>query len=120
MLQSFKIPLPPLPVQREIVRILDKATGKNIVHTGDSYYNYYPVYGGYDEITAWGWNCSGYSNVYDASVEDRTMTLTARNPNGLVFSRTVTLPEVGTSSTQVLPGASLTMRPAALRRRYLR
>lgn len=98
-----------------IVRILDKATGKNIVHTGDSYYNYYPVYGGYDEITAWGWNCSGYSNVYDADVKGRSMTLTARNPNGLVFSRTVTLPEKGRTISFVSSIKNSSDRPQTYR-----
>jgi len=78
-----------------IVRIIDKTTGKNIIHTGDTYYNYYPVYGGYDEITAWGWNSSGFSNEYKAELKGRTLTLTARNPKGLVFSRTISLPERG-------------------------
>jgi len=53
------------------------------------------VYGGYDEITAWGWNCSGYSNVYEATTGTGTLKLTARNPKGLVFSRTITLPQSG-------------------------
>jgi len=82
-----------------IVRIIDKSTGNNIVSTGDAYYNYYPVYGGYDEITAWGWDCSGYSNGYEAAVKGRELTLTARNPEGLVFTKVITVAPAGRKFT---------------------
>ena len=87
---AFKITAVP-DIGGRIVEIIDKATGENIVHTGDTYYNYYPAYAGYEEITAWGWDCSGFSNVFDASVNGRSMTLSAKNPEGLVFSKTFTL-----------------------------
>ncbi len=78
-----------------IVQILDKKTGKNYCHTGDTFYNYYPVYGGYDEITAWGWDCSGYANENTAKLEDRKLTLTATNPLGLQFTKVISLPAKG-------------------------
>jgi len=98
-----------------IVRIIDKKTGTNLISTGDSYYNYYPVYGGYDEILAWGWNCSGYGNENTATLDGRTLTLTARNPNDLVFTKKITVPATGRQFTIASSIANEAAKPETYR-----
>jgi hypothetical protein len=88
-----------------IIKIIDRRTGKNILHESDNSYHAYPATGGYEEMTALGWGCSGFANSYDAELKGREITLTARNATeelaqasvvrDLIFKRKISLPEKG-------------------------
>jgi hypothetical protein len=88
-----------------IVGITLKGTGERILSrtNRDSYF--YPASGGYDESTTRTWASTGFSNPYTAVVKGRTITLTAQGIKGLVFRRTMTLPEKG---TRIEIGSSIT------------
>ena len=49
-----------------IVRLLHKESGTNIINLLDPTENFYPVCGGYDEMTAWKWGGTGFANSYEA------------------------------------------------------
>lgn len=78
-----------------IVGIVPKKTGVNILSGSGPWYYLYPASGGYAESTDFPMRCTGFSNPYKAEVSGRTLTLTGKGNNGLVFRRTVTLPERG-------------------------
>jgi len=78
-----------------IVSLIHKRTGENLLHLLDPTDNFYPVSGGYEEMTAHTWGCTGFANSYEAELKGRKLTLTAKTPGGLRFTRTVSLPKKG-------------------------
>ena len=86
-----------------IVRLLHKESGTNIINLLDPTENFYPVCGGYDEMTAWKWGGTGFANSYEAKVDGKSLTLIQKKPDafvshydtGLRFVRKITLPENG-------------------------
>ena len=86
-----------------IVRLVYKKTGTNLMNMLDPTDNFYPVCGGYDEITAWKWEGTGFANSYEAKVDGNSLTLTQKKPDsftshyntGLRFVRKITLPKNG-------------------------
>jgi len=78
-----------------IVRLIYKKTGTDVINQLNRRDNYYPIAGGYEEMTTRTWGCTGFSNNYEAEVKGRTMTLTAKTPKGLLFKRTLSLPARG-------------------------
>ncbi len=87
-----------------IVRIVYKKSGTNIINLLDPTENFYPVIGGYDEMTAWKWGGTGFANSYEAKVEGSSIILMQNIPevfdshysnNGLRFVRKISLPKNG-------------------------
>jgi hypothetical protein len=86
-----------------IVRLIYKKSSTNIINLLEPTENFYPVCGGYDEVTAWKWGGTGFANSYEAKVEGRSLILKQKKPEafishyktGLRFIRKITLPEVG-------------------------
>jgi hypothetical protein len=78
-----------------IVSIIDMATGTNVLHGLDPRDNHYPAVGGSDEMTALGWGCTGFSQPYEAVRSGRSVRLTGTGLGGLVFNRTISVPEEG-------------------------
>ena len=69
----------------------------NILGGSGPWYYLYPATGGYGESTGFPMRCTGFSNPYTAEVRGRTLTLTGKGSDGLVFRRTVVLPERGST-----------------------
>ena len=82
-----------------IVSLINKETGTNLISNLDPTEGYYPVTGGYEESNTRTWRCTGFSNVYKADKNGRQVTLTAIASHGLVFKRTISLPEHGPKFT---------------------
>lgn len=78
-----------------IVDVVLKKTGAQIVGRTDPTNYFYPASGGYEESTTRTWASTGFANPYTTDVKGRTITLTGKGHNGLVFKRTITLPETG-------------------------
>ncbi len=86
-----------------IVRLVYKKSGTNLINLLDPTENFYPVCGGYDEMTAWKWGGTGFANSYEAKVEGKSLILIQKKPEafisnyntGLRFIRKITLPESG-------------------------
>ncbi len=86
-----------------IVRLVYKKSGTNLINLLDPTENFYPVCGGYDEMTAWKWGGTGFANSYEAKVDGKSLTLIQKKPEsfvshyntGLRFIRKITLPESG-------------------------
>ena len=78
-----------------IVRLIHKMTGENLLHPLDPTDNFYPVSGGYEEMTAHTWGCTGFSNSYESELKGRKLILTGKTNKGLLFTRTISLPEHG-------------------------
>jgi len=86
-----------------IVRLVYKKSGTNIINLLDPTENFYPVCGGYDEMTAWKWRGTGFANSYEAKMHGNSLTLMQKKPEafishydtGLRFIRKITLPESG-------------------------
>ncbi|MFC1508981.1 DUF4838 domain-containing protein [Candidatus Omnitrophota bacterium] len=78
-----------------IVRLIHKKTGTDVINQLDRRDNFYPIAGGYEEMTTRTWGCTGFSNNYEVEVKGRTMQLTAKTPKGLLFKRTLSLPARG-------------------------
>jgi hypothetical protein len=80
-----------------------KKSGTNLINLLDPTENFYPVCGGYDEMTAWKWGGTGFANSYEAKVDGKSLTLIQKKPEafvsnyntGLRFVRKITLPESG-------------------------
>jgi len=87
-----------------IIRLIYKKSGTDLINLLDPTENFYPVCGGYDEVTAWKWGGTGFANSYTAKKDGKTLTLTQKKPEafvshydtGLRFIRKITLPEIGT------------------------
>ena len=82
-----------------IVSLIHKKTGTELLNRMSPEDNFYPVIGGYEEITALTWGCTGFTNSYEAEVKGNSITLTVLTPNGLRFKRTITLPSKGSMIT---------------------
>lgn len=83
-----------------IVSIVLKETGEEIIGNTDPLNYFYPSYGGYEESTTMTWGRTGFDNRYEATVDGRSMTLVGEEgrssrSKGIVFERTMTLPERG-------------------------
>lgn len=78
-----------------IVSLIHKKSGTNLINMLDPTENFYPVTGGYEEMTTRTWGCTGFANAYKAEVKGRELKLTVKTQNGLLFSRTISLPESG-------------------------
>lgn len=79
----------------KIAGLIDKATGVDLLHDSGPQAIYYPVWGGYNESTAWTWGGTGFANPYAAELQGRQLRLTAAASGGLRFERTISLPERG-------------------------
>jgi len=82
-----------------IISLIHKKTGTELLKRMGPENNFYPVIGGYEEITALTWGCTGFSNSYEAEVKGNSITLTVLTPKGLRFKRTITLPSKGSMIT---------------------
>jgi hypothetical protein len=80
-----------------IVGITLRASGENLLGRTDALNYFYPAWGGYEESTTRTWRSTGFANPYTSVQKGRSLTLTGKGQNGLVFRRTLTLPEKGTS-----------------------
>ncbi len=86
-----------------IVRLVYKKSRTNLVNLLDPTENFYPVCGGYEEMTAWKWGGTGFANSYEAKVVGNSLTLIQKKPEayvshyntGLRFIRKITLPKSG-------------------------
>ncbi|MHB9028109.1 MAG: DUF4838 domain-containing protein, partial [Candidatus Latescibacterota bacterium] len=80
-----------------IVGVTLRAGGENLLGRTDALNYFYPAWGGYDESTTRTWRSTGFANPYTAERKGRSLILTGKGQNGLVFRRTITLPEKGTT-----------------------
>ena len=78
-----------------IAGITFKGTGERLIGRTDRDSYFYPASGGYEESTTRTWGSTGFANAYSAELKGRTLTLTGKGSNGLVFRRTIALPERG-------------------------
>ena len=77
-----------------IVRLVYKKTGTDILNNDPSALHY-PNFGGYEETEELAPGHVGFFEPYEYRVNGRTITLSAMTSKGLLFSRTISLPESG-------------------------